>query len=122
MLAIVSDFLFSIVTPVRGDSVLVREQSSSEFQLVFPSFFRSHSCRRGHLAAIHASTSSRRHRVVRPMRTGDGMSPAESQRRQVRDDVPQSAAALRTESNNVSSATEEVDVSDIDVTSGGPPW
>src|SRR6516225_1071991 len=54
----------------------------------------SHSVRRGHPAAIHARSSSRRQRVERPIRTGRGIQPRESHVRHVRRDLLQSIAAL----------------------------
>jgi hypothetical protein len=60
----------------------------------------SHCSRRGHRAWIHARSSSARHRVARPMRTGLGILPAVSQRRQARVDVLHSAAASGARSNN----------------------
>ena len=53
----------------------------------------SQSRRFGQPAATQARNSSARHNVERPMRTGRGILPAESQLRHVRTDFPHVAAA-----------------------------
>src|SRR5262245_22571905 len=55
----------------------------------------SHSARRGHDASDQLINSEYRQNVERPIRTGRGIQPAESQLRQVRNDLPHMAAAWR---------------------------
>jgi hypothetical protein len=63
-------------------------------------FRASHSARRGHPAVTQSRSSSTRHNVERPMRTGRGIQPAASHVRQVRRDLPQIDAASRALSSN----------------------
>ena len=67
----------------------------------------SHSSRRGQPAATHSRSSSTRHSVERPIRTGCGIHPAASHVRHVRSDLPHMAAASRAEA---SSGTTVLDV------------
>jgi len=63
-------------------------QPRRKAQALLATFFNSHSRRRGHPASIHANSSTRRQKIMRPMRTCRGTLPAESQLHQVRSDVP----------------------------------
>jgi hypothetical protein len=65
----------------------------------------SHSARRGHPAFTHFRSSSARHNVDRPIRTGCGIRPAESHDLQVRSDLPHITAACLADTKSCSTVT-----------------